>query len=256
MLARGPAPDDAVDGGRMAAGTFPRRSHRIGVSVSDSVVILGATGRVGAVTIDLALADGFRVTAVARTPEQVRREHPRLTVVQGDTTDVHSLERALREAAPRAPGERGAESSEAGGAPTVVMAVGANPLRPSTVVTDTVANLVRVMPELGLHRYLGVGGVAQMPATPAGRVTQTVIRRGIKAAVDHQHAYDALVASELDWVVAGCPYIRDGHPSGRALEHRAPFPGGFRVVSPRDVAVFLARHLQDRTAHRQIIGLW
>lgn len=55
-----------------------------------------------------------------------------------------------------------------------------------------------------------------------------------------------LVNSDLDWVVAGCPYIKDGHPAGRALEHRRSFPGGYHVIAPRDVAMFLVRHVHDR----------
>jgi putative NADH-flavin reductase len=213
--------------------------------VSSDVIVLGATGRVGALTVDLALADGFTVTAVARTPAKVRRTHEKLIVVQGDTTDLASLRQALARV-----------GSGDGQAPSVVMAVGADPLKPSTLVGDTVANLVTVMPEVGLHRYVGVSGVAQMPSTPIGRLTQTVLRRAIKAAVDHQRAFDLLVGSHLDWVVAGCPYIKDGHPPGRALERESPFPGGYRVISPWDVAAFLVRHLQDLNHHRQIIGLW
>jgi uncharacterized protein len=180
---------------------------------------------------------------VARTPDKIRSTHERLTVVQGDTTDLAGLRQALTHAG-------------SGDGPSVVMAVGADPLKPSTLVGDTVANLVTVMPEVGLHRYVGISGVAQMPATPIGRITQGVLRRAIKAAVDHQRAFDLLLGSDLDWVLGGCPYIKDGHPAGRALEHERPFPGGYRVISPWDAAAFLVRQLHDVTRHRQIIGLW
>ena len=225
------------------------------------MIVLGATGRVGALTVDLALADGFTVTAIARTPDKVRRNHERLTVVQGDTTDPTGLRQALAQShgtnvPPGGQPANGDARWVRHTSPSVVMAVGADPLRPSTLVGDTVANLVQVMPEVGLHRYVGVSGVAQMPGTPIGRLTQTALRRAIKAAVDHQRAFDLLVGSHLDWVVAGCPYIKDGQPPGRALERERPFPGGYHVISPRDVAAFLVRHLHDLTHHRQIIGLW
>ena len=205
------------------------------------VVVLGATGRVGGAAVELALADGYDVLAVARRPEALQGRHERLRVVTGDTTDPESLTSALS------------------GLPAdsvVVMAVGADPLKASTLVGDTVANLVAVMPQVGLHRYVGVSGVAQMPATPLGRLTQAALRRAVKAAVDHQRAFDVLVGSDLDWVVAGCPYIKDGHPAGRAQEHTTRFPGGYRVIAPRDVAMFLVRHTHDRSRHREIIGLW
>ena len=182
------------------------------------VAVLGATGRVGSATVELALADGYHVRAVARGAEAVRSRHERLAVV--------------------------------------LMAVGADPLKPSTLVGDTVTTLAEVMPAVGLHRYVGVSGVAQMPATPVGRLTQAVLRRAVKATIDHQRAFDVLVESDLDWVVAGCPYIKDGHPAGRAQEHASPFPGGYRVIAPRDVAMFLVRHVRDERRHRELVGLW
>lgn len=104
------------------------------------VIVLGATGRVGAVTVGLALADGFDVVAVARNPAKIDRRHDRLTVVQGDTTDPAGLPQALA-AATGHPDRAG--GGDVDSSPAVVMAVGADPLKPSTLVGDTLANSSR-----------------------------------------------------------------------------------------------------------------
>jgi putative NADH-flavin reductase len=55
------------------------------------LVIFGATGKIGSATVDEALARGHRVTAVSRNPEQIAKQHPNLSVVQGDLLDQDSV---------------------------------------------------------------------------------------------------------------------------------------------------------------------
>ena len=207
--------------------------------VSKRIIIFGATGRVGRSLVDYALEAGHHVTAFARTPSKITRTHPHLQVVQGDIYQPETVNRALE-----------------AGFDDVVMVVGDDPLKPSTVVRDTVSTLIRAMGTTGQSRYLGITGTAQMPATPFGAFTQFFIRRFIKAAADHQAAYDQITASSLDYVLAACPYIKDGIRTTRY--HRVPgrFPGGYKTISPEDVADFFAREISERHYHRQVIGIW
>jgi putative NADH-flavin reductase len=209
--------------------------------VVEHAVVLGATGRVGAAVVTFALEAGHRVTAVARNPAKVGVSHDRLSVVQGDTLDPAGI-RSVLAAIPDAT--------------AVVMAVGADPLRPSTVVTDTVRNLASAMVTNGPPRYLGITGTAQMPATLLGRITQAAIRRAIKAAADHQGAYDIITATDLDYTLAACPYIKDGPHTGRYHREPGRFPGGFKIITPADVADFLVDELGAHHYHRQTIGIW
>ena len=207
----------------------------------EHAVVFGATGRVGAAVVRLALDKGHEVTAVARDPARITIRHERLHTVQGDTLDPASVTRVLTGAA---------------GATAVVMAVGADPLRPSTVVTETVRNLTAAMTGTGPARYLGITGTAQMPATALGRLTQAAIRRAIKAAADHQGAYDIVTATDLDYALAACPYIKDGPATGRYHREEGRFPGGFKIITPGDVADFLVHELAEHRYHRRMVGIW
>jgi uncharacterized protein len=207
----------------------------------EHAVVFGATGRVGAAVVRLALDAGHEVTAVARDPAKITATDERLHAVAGDTLDAASVRRVL---------------SDAAGATAVVMAVGADPLRPSTVVTDTLRNLTKAMADAGPGRYLGITGTAQMPATAFGRLTQAAIRRAIKAAADHQGAYDIIVATDLDYALAACPYIKDGPATGRYHREPGRFPGGFKTITPGDVADFLVRELAEHRYHRRTVGIW
>lgn len=203
------------------------------------VIVFGASGRVGRSLVDQALDAGHEVTAFVRDPARLGRTHERLRVVQGDIYRPRSVVEAL-----------------APGFDSVVMTVGADPLRPSTVVRDTAFTLANAMLETGLTRYLGITGTAQMPATRPGRVTQFFIRHLIRAAADHQAAYEVITASTLDYALAACPYIKDGGRTGRYHEEWGRFPGGYKTVSAGDVADFFTREIGRPRLHRQVVGLW
>jgi uncharacterized protein len=203
------------------------------------VIVFGATGRVGASFLEYALDAGHRVTAFVRTPGKLSLRHANLKVVQGDATDQESVTQALKT-----------------GFDAVVMAVGANPLKASTVVQDSVKTITEAMRLTGTHRYLGVSGTAQMPATPLGAVSLFFVRLFIAAATDHQRAYETVASSDLDYALAACPYIKDGARTGQYHLEPGRFPGGFKIISAPDVADFLARELSEGHYHRQAVGIW
>ncbi len=59
------------------------------------LAVIGATARSGRVIIDQALAQGYAVTGLARSPQKFGPEHPNLKLVQGDVRDIESLKAAL-----------------------------------------------------------------------------------------------------------------------------------------------------------------
>ena len=212
------------------------------MSTGEHVAVFGPTGRVGSAVVQQALALGHQVTAVARTPAKVTTRHERLGVVAADATSPDKVVAALRQVR---------------GLTAVVMAVGSDPLKTSTVVTDSVRSIVTAMQQVGPARYLGVSGTANMPTeTLRGRLSLAPVRWFIKAATDHADAFEIVRGSGLDYVLAGCPYIRDGAPVTRYREEPGPFPGGFKVITPVEVADFLVREIATKRYHRQLVGIW
>ena len=59
------------------------------------VTVLGASGRTGRALVSQALEAGYEVVAFARDRSKLGIEHERLTVIEGDATDVASLERSV-----------------------------------------------------------------------------------------------------------------------------------------------------------------
>ncbi|GJM29037.1 MAG: hypothetical protein DHS20C17_16720 [Cyclobacteriaceae bacterium] len=56
-----------------------------------NIGIIGGTGKTGAHIINQALEKGHKVTAIVRKPGKIKKEHPNLTVVQGNVLELDSL---------------------------------------------------------------------------------------------------------------------------------------------------------------------
>ena len=59
------------------------------------ILVIGATARSAPELLKQALAQGRRVTALARSPEKIKVSGPGLTAVKGDVYDIDSLTAAM-----------------------------------------------------------------------------------------------------------------------------------------------------------------
>ena len=56
-----------------------------------NILVYGATGKVGSLTVDEALNRGHRVTAVSRDPSRIQTQHENLKAAKGDLLDSDSI---------------------------------------------------------------------------------------------------------------------------------------------------------------------
>ncbi len=60
------------------------------------LIIFGATGTIGKHLVEQALNLGHSVTAFTRSPQKIERQHPRLSIAQGDVLDHDSVKKAVK----------------------------------------------------------------------------------------------------------------------------------------------------------------
>lgn len=204
------------------------------------VLVFGATGRVGESVVEQALAAGHDVTAFVRDPRKLKKRDDRLKIAEGDVTKPETVTAAMR-----------------AGFDAVVVTVGADPLKPSTLVTDSARAITRAMKEAGVTRYLGITGTAEMPKSFLGEVSIAILRRTPvgHAARDHDGAFAIVTSSGLRYTLAACPYIRDGATRGAYRTARV-YPGGFKIIHPGDVAHFLVKAIADEGSASEVVGIW
>jgi putative NADH-flavin reductase len=164
-----------------------------------TIALLGATGLAGGFILDQALAKGYDVRALARTPQKLERYEERITIVKGDALDPASLEALLQ------------------GSNVVVSALGpvkADGEASKMLNSSVTAELIRLMPKYDIERYILVSGAAVVMPGDARNFTGWLMRQmvflGLHSELeDKQAEYQLLADSSLQWTLVRCPLIDD-----------------------------------------------
>ncbi len=210
-----------------------------GSSAAMNVIVFGATGRVGRAFVEKSVNAGHRVTAFVRNPGSAGLRG--VSLIQGDARDSSSVRAAL-----------------ACGFDAVIVCIGPAGLKTSTIVSEGFGAIAAGMTGLGLRRFIGVSGSAEMPQkTWAGKLYTAILRHTPvgNAAQDYDGGLRALQGADLDWTLAGCNYLPDGAERG-SYKTSLIFPGGFKIIHPGDVADFLLREMTAPRFIRKVVGLW
>lgn len=205
-----------------------------------SILLLGASGRVGQEFLHQAKGKGHAITALVRTPLPAGHFGQEVKFIQGQVLEPGVLNRLVAN-------ERFA---------AVVNALGGG-LAKSTVVTESTRLAIEALSATEGVRYVGVSVLTLLPVTPAGAATafflnSTVLREADR---DHGGALKLLQASPLDWTLVACGQIVDGH-GGASLQRGDRFTGGYRQIEAGDVAREIWREISTPEHHRTVFGAW
>ncbi|XP_077645236.1 flavin reductase (NADPH) [Lonchura striata] len=199
------------------------------------IVIFGATGRTGRVTLQLALEQGFEVTALVRDPSRLPPGPSPARVVVGDARDPRAVGEAVR-------GQEGA---------LILLGTG-NDLGPTTVMSDATRTIVEALVEHGVPKV-----VACLSAFLLWE-PQRVPERLRAVTEEHRRMERILRAAPLRWVLAMPPHIATELPltGDYALSPgSAGGPGASRRISAPDLGHFLLRCLRQSDFDRQSVYL-
>jgi len=205
------------------------------------ICLLGATGRVGRRLLAQALAEGHRVTALVRSPDQVGLADERqLRLLQGNAC----LEPDLMTALP--------------GTDAVISCLGTDG---GTVLTETTPLLIGAMQRLGIRRIVTIGTAGILNSSSHSgllRYESPESRRlSTRAAEEHRRAWEMLAAAgpALAWTVVCPTYLPEGEQTGRYRVRRDMLPEGGTSISTGDTADFALKQLADDSYMRCRVGL-
>ena len=153
------------------------------------ILLLGANGAVGQLALDELLRANHEIRALVRNVSTMQKQHPLLTVEQGDPTNATHLQLLLA------------------GQDAVLSTLGVRKNKKTTVRTDVARNLVAGMKKHGVRKLVwldgaGVGSSKQFVQRHSflfGKIVMPLF-------LNHMYA-DAAVADELiersgcDWVI-------------------------------------------------------
>ncbi|KZL63742.1 NAD-dependent epimerase dehydratase [Colletotrichum tofieldiae] len=170
------------------------------------VLILGATGRNGALVLAEALERGHTVTALVRDPSNTAlTPHTNLTLARGNPLSLADVRAAMR--TPR------------GGPDAVVVALNARHT-PAALIHDSVRNALEAMRgasprtrKLVVNSMQGAGASSASLIFPLRALFN---HSNMKHTLDDHNAVDALVKGEegkgVDWVLVRPPMLTEGEP--------------------------------------------
>lgn len=205
------------------------------------VIVFGATGTIGRLTVERMLADGHDVTAFARQPQKLDITSRNLSLFAGDATDPAQVAEAVK------------------GHEAVVIAIGAGMSRSSLIRSQGTMNVIQAMQEHGVKRLIVQSTLGAHDSWGNlnffwKRIMFGALLRPVFK--DHELQEQLVRASGLDWTIVRPSAFTDDPARGT---FQVGFDGKERNLSlkiPRgDVAAFLTKQLADRTFRRQAVAI-
>ena len=206
-----------------------------------NIIVFGATGSIGALTVLKLLEDGHSVTAFSRNPDALNVEHPNLTRAAGDVTSVADVCLAI-------------EGSEA-----VIITLGSGSSRSGRVRSEGTQQIIDAMQRYGLKRLvcqttLGAGDSWNNLNFFWKRIMFGVLLRPVFE--DHERQEQLVKASGLDWTIVRPSAFTNEAPKGTLKIDISPEQRGLTLkISRREVAEFLVASLRERSFLYRAVGI-
>jgi putative NADH-flavin reductase len=162
-----------------------------------TIALLGATGMVGGFIITEALSQGYNIRALARSPQKLDSFNDQISIVKGDARELSTIDALLL------------------GSDVVISAIGPvskDKQAARMISSDTTKNLVQLMPEHNIDRYIAVSGAGVVAPGDDRNVTGWSMRQLALLTLnqtlkDKQSEYEILAESTLSWTIVRCPII-------------------------------------------------
>ncbi len=203
------------------------------MAVPQRLLVLGATGLTGRHIVDLALAQGHTITAVARNIAKLDIQHPRLTPVAVDlATDLDATGRLVL------------------GHDAVICALGRGlKLRSESLMSRATPGIIAGMQRQRVRRliYLSAYGVDGIPPNMA--LLPRLMTRFMLADIyaDKAPGEHAVQTSGLDWTILAPIALSNGPAAGRQRLEEQPEVGSLDKISRADVAAAVLGCLNNPT---------
>lgn len=205
------------------------------------VIVFGATGSVGHLTVERLLNEGHEVTAFARSIEKLKIDQVTLNKVSGDALNPSEVEQAIK------------------GHEAVIVVMGGGSSITSKVRSEGTRNVIKGMKSAGVSRLicqttLGAGQSWNNLNFFWKRIMFGFLLRPVFK--DHEIQEQLVRDSGLDWTIVRPSALTDD-PVSR--DFKINFPSSERrltlKISRAEVAEFLTRCLREASFQKVAVGI-
>jgi putative NADH-flavin reductase len=212
----------------------------------EEILILGAAGGIGRQAVAQALAQGWQVTAVLRTPAKLALTHPQLTIVKGDIRQPATYESYL------SPGT------------VVLSAIGASGGitgdKPTDLYSEGAHHVLEAMERRGVRRafFISASAVEISPVMPAFArfAAKYILQKLLKHMYADLRVMEGRVKeSNLDWTIIRPPRLTDKQVTGQYRFAVNSFLRNSLSIARADVAHFVLHHAKDRGTYKGLVEM-
>lgn len=202
------------------------------------IAVFGATGGTGYEVVKQALARGYAVQALARTPSKLDLRDENLTTIQGDVLDAEVVGRVIQ------------------GTDAVIVSLGSTSNNPEFVVSQGTSVILDAMERQSVKRLLvvsslGVGDSKDQIPFAFRILMKTVLR---KAMADKERQEALVRAGATDWTIIRPGGLTDGPATGTYTAGTDPSITAGQVARA-DVAAFVLDQLETEQYLRQAVAI-
>ena len=210
-----------------------------------NILIIGANGGIGRQTVDLALSEGHRVTALVRNPAKLPLTHPNLKIVRADVTQPLSL------------------SNLFAGHDAIISTIGVSGgfKDPATnLYSQGALNILREMKQSGPRRafFISASAVETNPLLPffVRLVSKYIIQKLLSNMYADLRLMEKLVKeTDLDWTIVRPPQLTDSKVTGNYRIAVNRFLRNGLKLSRADTAHFMLSHIQSEDMFRSVVEI-
>ncbi len=203
-----------------------------------TIALFGGSGRTGQPFLTQALAKGYAVKALVRSPEKITTQHEHLTLVKGDVLNYDDVRNTVADT------------------DVVVSVFGHVKGSPEWLQTNGTKNIVQAMKEVKVNRIISLSGGGLPFEKDEPKFADKAIRFVMKVAVPKilndaiEHA-KVLRNSGLEWTIVRGPRLTEEPKKG---DYRVGWVGvnASTKVGRADLADFILRLVEDTQYDHQM----
>ena len=197
---------------------------------SYKIAIIGGTGTVGRHIAKRAIQQGYQVRMLVRNPERVSYKHDKIEFVQGQIQEIETIRELLKDC-------------------KVVINTFGQPTKEKPIYSQVTKNILGVMTELTITRYIGVSGGS---LTISGDNKRMLNRFGAKLfelifpvmMEDKKAEWEHLSKDiHIQWTLIRLPFVKDTLKTKKIKESLTDMPG--TKITNRDIATFIMEHVEN-----------
>ena len=191
------------------------------------IVVFGASGRTGILTVYQALEKGHQVTAFARKTSSVTIQHRNLKIIQGDILQYESVSLAVE------------------GQDAVISTLGVESRKYTTVLSDGTRNIIRAMNELNVKRFICMSSAGILGDDAGFWFGKIIMPLFLKQVFEDKKRQAKLIQeSNLEWVILRPVGLTQAPKTGKyQINEKIPSSS---TIPRADVADFMLKLLTDK----------